>query len=76
MTHVNDEEIDWIIVKKDGNPASFLDDPKYLEKNKDKFEVYTSKSNDILLSNAPDLDYHKFEFIDDGSCFTIWRKLW
>lgn len=74
LTKVEDEQIDWIILKKDSPLGLYLDDPKYLDNNKSKFEIYTSETSDILLSTSADLDYHKFDTITDKPKFTIWHR--
>lgn len=74
LTHVDDDQIDWVILKKDYPIDLFLDDPDYLEKNKSFFDIYISKTSDIALSNSADLDYHKFETIVEEPGFTIWHR--
>lgn len=74
LTHVDDDKIDWIIVKKDSSPSLFLDDSDYLETNKSLFNIYTSNTSDIVLSTSADMDYHKFETITNGDKFTIWHR--
>lgn len=74
LTHVDDEQIDWIIIKKDYPISLFLDDPDYLENNKPLFNIYNSKTSDIPLSNSADLDYHKFEMLIEDPGFTIWHR--
>lgn len=74
LTYVPDEQIDWFIVKKDGT-SLLLDDPDYLEKNKELFEVFACTSPDIPLSNSPDLDYHNFTTDDtEDSFYLLHRK--
>lgn len=74
LTQVEDNKIDWIILKKDSPLSLFLNDPNYLVNNKALFEIYTSKTSDIILSTSADLDYHKFETVTDETKFTIWHR--
>ena len=74
LTQVEDEEIDWVIVKKDISVSLFLEDPDYLNNNISRFDIYTSKTSDIPLSNSPDLDYHKFETVVNEPGFTILHR--
>lgn len=75
LTRVSDEEIDWIVLKKGMSVDLFFDDPRYLEKNRDLFDIYESQTSDIDLSTSADLDYHKFETVYDGESFTIWHRI-
>ena len=73
LTHIPDEEIDWIIIKKEGN-TSIFDDPNFINKIKDNYEIYECDVVDIPLSNSPDLDYHIFSTITDGDIIYIFHK--
>lgn len=74
LTHIDDDKIDWIILKKDSSPTLFLDNVNYLKDNRSLFNIYTSKTSDIILSTSADIDYHKFDTIFNGSKFTIWHR--
>lgn len=74
LTHVDDNQIDWVILKNESPLSLFFDDPDYLNINKPLFEIYTSETSDIVLSTSADLDYHKFEKVTEGSKFTIWHR--
>lgn len=73
LCYVPDDQIDWIVISKGGRPLIF-DDPNYLEKNFNDFEVYESISYDSILSNSPDLDYHRFKTFDEGKKFYILKR--
>lgn len=74
LTHVDDDKINWIILKKDSSPALFLDNENYLKDNRSLFNIYTSETSDIILSTSADIDYHKFDTVVNGSKFTIWHR--
>lgn len=73
LTYMPDEQIDWFIIKKDGTNL-LLDDPEYLEKNKEKFDFFYCSAPDIPLSNSPDLDYHNFTTNDTQDTFYIMHR--
>lgn len=76
LTHVDDDNIDWIIVKKDGyNLNVLLDNPNFLNENKDEFEVFECITADIPLSNSPDLDYHIFSTVSEKDTFYMFHKI-
>lgn len=74
LTHVDDNQIDWIILNDYKSLSLYLDDPKYLDNNKDLYDIYTSKTIQTDLSTSADLDYHKFYTMTDGPNFTIWHR--
>jgi uncharacterized membrane protein len=75
LTYVTDENIDWIIVKKDGEGMNVLfDNPNFLNENMDKFEVFECNTADIPLSNTPDLDYHIFSTVSENDTFYMFHK--
>lgn len=72
LTYVPDQEIDWVIMKADGDIRNYVDDINYFNTN--NFEVIPSYKADLPLANSPDLDLHKFVSDTEGTPYTILRK--
>ena len=72
LTYMPDNEVDWIVLKKDGS-LNVFDDPNFIDRIATEYEVYLCEVADIPLSNSPDLDYHNFSTAE-GDFFYIFHK--